>query len=317
MVKFGIVGAGIIADAHKEAILANGDCEITAICDIALEKAQALAEGTCAKVYADYKEMQEKERPDAVILNLPHFLHMEVTVYFLQKGVAVLCEKPMANTLEECDKMIEAAEKSGTPLAIGHVQRYFEAHRELRKIIKEERLGKLCSFSEIRNTDYFTGRPKWFLTRSQAGGGIVMNYCAHTLDKLFYTTGLKVERVMACGSNKLNDSDVEASAQILLQLSDNVTASLTYCGCRVPIQYDVYFYFTKGTAWLKGGSELYISQENKGYERVELDYETGFFHKQLAEFLKYLKGEESEMVTPQYGREVISVIEEILEQIYD
>ncbi len=315
MKKFGIVGAGIISDAHKQALLANNECEISAICDIATDKAEKLAEGTSARVYADYKVMQENEELDAVILNLPHFLHMEVTVYFLEHNVAVLCEKPMANTVAECDRMIEVSKSTGTPLAIGHVQRYFECFRELKKMIKEETLGKLCSFTETRNTDYFNGRPKWFLTKSQAGGGILMNYGAHTLDKLFYTTGLSVEKVMALGSNMLTDDDVEASAQILLQMTGGVSASLTYCGTHVPIQYDTYFYFTDGAAWIKDGLELWISKKNSGYERVELDYDTSFFSKQLTEFLKFLDGEENEMVTAEYAREVIVVLEKIFEQI--
>ena len=99
MFKIGLVGTGIIADFHKKAIEKNSEVIITAVCDIDIRKAENAAEGTNASVYTDYKEMAEKESLDCVILNLPHFLHRDVTVYFLNKGISVLVEKPMANTV--------------------------------------------------------------------------------------------------------------------------------------------------------------------------------------------------------------------------
>lgn len=309
MFRFGIVGAGIIGEEHKEALLLNPECQITAVCDIEIEKAAKLAEGTSARIYKDYKEMQQNEELDAVILNLPHFLHMEVTVYFLEHKIPVLCEKPMANTVAECDTMIETAKRTATPLAIGHVQRYFAGYREVKRIIESGELGKLCSFTELRNIDYFTNRPKWFLSKKQAGGGILMNYGAHALDKLFYTTGLKVEKVMSILSNKLTDDDVEASAQVILQLTGNVSASLTYCGCHVLSQYENYFFFTEGAARLSGGQGVWVSKNKGPYEKVELSCPATPISCQLAEFIKFLKGEENEMVTPEYAREVISVLE--------
>ena len=89
-----------IRDRHKAALLGNSSCELAAVCDITAEQAGQLAEGTNARVYTDYREMQEAEQLDAVILNLPHYLHKEVSVFFLEHHIAVLVEKPMANTTE-------------------------------------------------------------------------------------------------------------------------------------------------------------------------------------------------------------------------
>ncbi len=316
MKRFGIVGAGIIAASHKAALLGNSSCELAAVCDITAEKAEQLAEGTNARVYTDYREMQEAEQLDAVILNLPHYLHKEVSVFFLEHHIAVLVEKPMANTTEECDAMIEASQRANTLLAVGHVQRYYECYRKLRERMEAGRLGKLCLMTETRNVSYFNeNRPRWFLNKKQAGGGIVMNYGAHTLDKLFYTTGLEVESVTAAGQNLLTDDDVEASAQIFLKLSGGASAAFTYCGCHVPPQYDTYFYFTEGAAHISGGEELWISENGCPFERMELDYEKNIFVSQLEEFLKRMDGEESEAVTPEYGRQIISVLEKAFSQI--
>ena len=124
MINIGIVGAGAIGEVHKETIRKNKNCELIAICDISVEKAETLAEGTKAKVYEDYKKMQEIEALDMVIINLPHFLHKEVSMFFLENNIPVLLEKPMALTTEECNEMIGVSKESNTPFAVGHVQRY-------------------------------------------------------------------------------------------------------------------------------------------------------------------------------------------------
>ena len=163
MIKIGLVGAGIIAGDHKRAIYQNDDCIISAVCDINIERAEKLVEGTEAKVYSDYREMAEKEELDGVIINLPHFLHKESTIYFLEHNIPTLIEKPMAMTEDECQDMINVSEKTGTPLAIGHVQKYFAPHRYLKELSKSGKLGKLCAYRESKNRDYFVNRPEWFL----------------------------------------------------------------------------------------------------------------------------------------------------------
>ena len=112
MFKIGLIGVGSVGSLHKKAIMDHPECELTAICNRTLAKAEKLAEDIDARAYSDYKDMQEKEDLDAVIVNLPHDLHKDVSIYFLERGINVLVEKPMANTVEECDAMIEAAKKS-------------------------------------------------------------------------------------------------------------------------------------------------------------------------------------------------------------
>ena len=87
MKRIGIVGTGIIGKSHKEAIDGNDQCCLVAVCDVVREKAEELAVGTDAKVYTDYKEMAAEVEMDAVILNLPHFLHKDVTIFFLERKI--------------------------------------------------------------------------------------------------------------------------------------------------------------------------------------------------------------------------------------
>jgi len=310
MIKLGIVGAGIIGKSHSKAIEENGECILTAVCDTAVEKAEEIASVHNAEVYTDYKEMCEKADMDAVILNLPHFLHHDATVYFLEKGIHVLVEKPMAMTVAECDSMIEASKKSGAKLAIGHVQRYFTAYGEIKKLVENGEFGKLYMISETRNMNYITSkRPRWFLDKKLSGGGIVMNFGAHTLDKIMYVTGESVTEAHAILSNPATDDNIETNAQILLKLTGDISANITFCGCTDVYTYESVFYFDKGLAKVVRGTDLYIS------ENGEMVYKGGTQEAlpgQLEEFVKFLKGEESMIVTPEYGREIIRVLEGIL-----
>lgn len=308
MFRIGIVGAGRICAAHEKAIRKHPEAMLVAVTDLDPEKAKQIAEPHGAAVFTDYRQMARQVEMDAVILNLPHFLHCEAAVFFLEAGVNVLVEKPMANTVEECDRMIEAANRTGKKLAIGHVQKYYTALREVKKIIEEGRFGKLCMITETRNLDYVTGRPKWFLTKKLAGGGIIRNFGAHSIDRILYTTGLEVESIHGVLTNPVTDDDADVNAQFLVRLTGGVSASVTMCGCYVPWEYEISYYFTHGAIKLHDGQELCIYENG---EYVNYGGKEDLISDQLVEFIKFLKDEENEMATPEYGRKIISILSQL------
>ena len=307
MIRIGLVGAGGIARSHADAIKMNPDCIVTLVADINKERAEEMAVAHGARAFTDYKDFDCSEI-DAVILNLPHFLHCEVSVYFLERGVHVLCEKPMANTVEECDRMIAAAQKSTAKLAIGHVQKYYTAAEEVKKIIDSKRFGDLVMIHETRTKDYLNNRPAWFLKKSLSGGGIAMNLGAHSLDRILYTTGLAVQEVHAITGNPISDDDVETTAHLLLKLENNVSATVTLCGTRVPAQHDTVYYFTGGMVKIEG-KDLFI-YENGAFSNFGGEY--NLIVRQLEEFVKFVRGEASEVCTPEYGREIIRILKEFI-----
>ena len=116
MIKIAIVGTGAIATAHIRAISKLPQCELAALCDLNEVRVKELADGLGVPYFLDYKDIPTSVDVDAVILNLPHGLHVSASVFFLESGVHVLVEKPMANTVEECDTMMAAAKKVGKKL---------------------------------------------------------------------------------------------------------------------------------------------------------------------------------------------------------
>ena len=311
--KIAVIGTGIIGRSHLRAIAKSENCFLCAVCDVNEETAKAYGEEYRVPYYTDYKEIADKTDAEAVILNLPHHLHCLVTEYFLSKGLHVLVEKPMANTVEECNRMIAAAEKSGRKLAVGHIQRFFKANRKVKEIVDSGELGKLCMYTERRTVDYFLpSRPGWFLDKKKAGGGIIMNYGAHTLDKLFYVTGYDNSEITAVVGNVKNDATVEGHAQILMQFPEGFSASVTFCGyCNSG--YETIYYFTKGALKVLGSDVLMINK-GEGWEETEIKGNEEAILLLLEEFCKYVNGKTSEIATAEYSRAVIAAIEKIYQE---
>lgn len=316
MLKIAMIGTGKISDNHMSRMPYVEGVELCAVCDVNEQRAKAVAEQYGVPYFLDYKEIPEKSDANAVIITLPHGLHCESTVFFLEKGFDVLLEKPMANTVEECDRMIEAAEKSGRKLAIGHSTRFSGAYTQVKKLIDSAQLGQLCMVNQIRTCDYFEdSRPRWFLNKAMAGGGIMMNLGAHVLDALFYLTGALPETIAANVANigdKKDQYDVEGHAQFFVKLDNGVSANVTLSGY-TNSSYETNFIFTRGAAKITNRGLLFVKRGSEDWEDIEAAKYVDTFGKQLEAFVKYVNDEPSRITTAQEGRAVIAAIQKVYE----
>ena len=263
--------------------------------------------------FTDYKEMAEKIQTDAVILNLPHWLHCEAVVFFLEHGLHVLVEKPMANTVAECDKMINASVKSQKKLAVGHVQRFFLANRRVKEIVQSGELGRLCMFEEHRSINYFAPeRPAWFLDKNKAGGGIVMNYGAHALDTLYYIVGEEACEICSSYGNLKNNEEIEGHMQFFLKFPSGLSMSETldgyqYCG------HDMVYYFTEAVLKVDNGATIF-KQNGDEWEEICIEKGRNIMDRQLIDFCNYLEGKPSIICTAEEGRKVIATLNKIYQR---
>ncbi|MBQ2877012.1 MAG: Gfo/Idh/MocA family oxidoreductase [Clostridia bacterium] len=310
MLKIAIVGTGAIASNHIKAIEANDKLKLVALCDLNEERVKALAEQRGVPYFLNYKDIPEAVECDAVILNLPHGLHASASIYFLEAGLHVLVEKPMANTVEECDAMNEAAEKSGKKLAIAHVQRYMAVNRKIKEIIDSGELGRLCMYNEQRSINYFLpSRAPWFTSKKMAGGGIVMNYGAHAFDRLCYTASCSPVEVIGACDNFINDRDVEGHAQMMAKCDNGVSATITFSGYST-VDYIIYYYFTGGALRVVGTSTVEIKKEGeRAWSPVAVDMSTDPFILELEDFRKFTNDEPTEIPDYAYSRRIIEAIQ--------
>ena len=136
MIRVGIIGCGKIAQVrHLPEYAANPNAEIVAFYDKNMERAQEMAAQYGGKVYDTYFDLLNRDDIDAVSICVENRSHAEISTAALYAGKHVLCEKPMAVTLAECESMVAAAERNGRHLMIGHNMRFDPVHRRAKQLL--------------------------------------------------------------------------------------------------------------------------------------------------------------------------------------
>lgn len=217
--KVAIIGCGSIGrHRHIPEYAINQQVEFVAFCDIVEERAQEFAERYGAKAFTDYQQLLKEVDVDIVSVCTPNALHAPISIAALQAGAHVLCEKPMATSSEEAAAMIDAAEKSGKKLMIGHNQRFVPSHQKAREIIAKGELGKIYSFKtafghpgpEAWSAD---GKDSWFFKKEEAFIGAMGDLGVHKADLLRYLLGeefVEVASMIETGSKDFGDVDDNA-----------------------------------------------------------------------------------------------------------
>ncbi|WP_026703119.1 Gfo/Idh/MocA family protein [Salibacterium aidingense] len=312
-VTVAVIGAGIIAEEHLQAVEAVEGLHALAVADINAQKAEMLAERYNTRSYTDYQDMIKTETPNMVIITLPHYLHKEASVFSAEQGCHILLEKPMALTAAECEKIIQSARKNRVQLMVGHIQQYFHENRTAKQIVEQGELGSLVMINETRHLPYFTReRPRWFFECSKAGGGIVMNLGAHCIDKIQWLLDTKVSQVMAAMTYKGEEAgvaaDVEGSGLLFLHTERGIPASISLAGYEVVPKQRTELIFTNGMMKVEIGKGVWVIRSGV-YEKVASTKETPPFVRQLTEFLRAVKGEGTVKKSGPYAKSIIEVLE--------
>ncbi len=311
MLSVGMIGAGIIATSHLQAVANSARTTLCAVADLIPERAEAAAASYHAAVYTDYMEMLDKEKPDAVIINLPHGLHEACVLACAARGIHMLLEKPMSVSADSCRRMNDACEKANVVLQVGHIQRYIPQNRAARAIIASGKLGQLVMISDLRTNNYFReDRPRWFLQKSMAGGGIWMNYGAHSLDKLCYLTDSSIAGISGSCTWFAPGTDVDGSAQVLVRTHSGISASISICGYPVVPVDETMIFLSEGSLRLHTGSGLWIAREGH-YEEVDTSHYPDPFDAQWANFVEGVACGHALYCDGSYGCSIVECIESI------
>lgn len=216
-VKVGIIGCGKIARVHAQSLVNLAEAEFIAVCDMDEARAQMFAaEFGVPHVFSDMQAMLRAGLVEAVMCCTPHPIHERVVVAAAEAGVHVLCEKPMAITLDEADRMIAATDRAGVALGVIFQRRWWPAAQRIRAAIDDGRLGKLtlgeCAVKIWRPQEYFASDP-WRGKWATEGGGVLMNQAVHAIDQFAWFMGKPVEVVGRFATLRHGDYiDVEDTA---------------------------------------------------------------------------------------------------------
>lgn len=190
-----LVGCGAVSEVlyakALDAMALEGLTETVALVDPNSEQSAKIGKMlSTARQYRDLDAMFAEFTPDLAIIATPHKFHVNLTTACLEKGIHVLCEKPMALSTMECDRMTAAAERAGRLLAVGHFRRFFPSCIAIKEILDSHLLGPVQSFRFLEGEAYsWPARSASFFNRKEAGGGVLIDAGAHTLDLLLWWLG--------------------------------------------------------------------------------------------------------------------------------
>ncbi|HEU5330676.1 MAG TPA: Gfo/Idh/MocA family oxidoreductase [Thermomicrobiales bacterium] len=306
----GIIGAGRVSDKHVAAAAALPHVTLRAVADLDGERADALAAKAHATAYRDYQELLKRDDIDAVVVALPHFLHCQAAVDAADAGKHVLVEKPMALTLEECDRMIAASRQRGVALQVGLTYHYHPASAAAHRMIANGELGSLVTGLEVLHGQRRPeSQPAWIM-RLDKGGGQMWSNAVHLLDRAMFFAGGKPRVVKAQVGTKMHDIAADDNETILLQFDGGLAVTVIATGFYAGVNafYGNYV-LTRGMINLVGQQQLQVAGgDERAYHEPVMNKTPDGFTRQLASFAIAARSGAMPQVSGQWGRDVTEVI---------
>jgi predicted dehydrogenase len=247
MIKIGVIGCGKIAQVrHIPEYADNNDAQLAGYYDLNFSRAADLVKKYGGKAYTSVQELLSDGDIDAVSVCTANYSHAEITIAALKAGKHVLCEKPMATTLQDCEAMVKTARDASRFLMLGHNQRLAKAHVKAKELIESGLIGDIVSF----RTTFGHGGPEtwsvdpgqnvWFFDKNKAAMGAMADLGIHKTDVLHFLTGQTVvettARLLTVDKRDANGAliGVDDNAICIYRLSGGaigtMTASWTFYG---------------------------------------------------------------------------------------
>lgn len=224
-VRIAVAGAGQIGQAHIKRIREEPQAELAAIIDPS-PKAKDQAEALGVPAFADLEEGLRSTKPDGVVIATPNPLHVPNGLAAVKAGVPMLLEKPVSGDVESALQLVQAAEKAGVAILVGHHRRHSPLIQRARAIVESGRLGKLTAVTGLclflKPKDYFDGSGSW---RREPGGGVVLINLIHAIDDLRNICG-DIVAIQAAESSAARGFPVEDTAAMILHFANGALGTL-------------------------------------------------------------------------------------------
>ena len=306
-----------MAKLHMKGVDENENAELYAICGTDVENLKKRAEEfNVERVYTDYNVLVNDPELDAVVLVTPDQIHREMTEKFLKAGKAVLCEKPMALTVEDCEAMIACEKETGGKLMIGQICRANPRFAKMKEIIASGRIGELMFVESeyAHNYQNTKGFENWRMVPERhpfIGGG------CHAVDLLRWLAGDPTEVTAYSNKKYLVDWPVDDNTIAIFKFPNNVIGKVfVSIGCMRNYTMRTCVYGTKGTLIYESGSpyvQLFETNEEIGARfssAPQMIYAADKDHnavKEIADFIDALVNEKPMPVSSYDGASTVAV----------
>lgn len=198
MQKILLIGAGTMGMEHATSYYSMENVHLAGIVDLRKEQAEQIIGNHNTKVFQTLEEaVNHLEHIDVIDVCVPTFLHKEYVLKAADYGIDVICEKPLAYTLQDAREMIDYCEKKNVKLFVGHVVRFFPQYKKGRELVLNGTIGDIGVVRTRRGGNFPEGWSDWYADQTKSGG-VILDLIIHDFDFLRWTLG-EVERVFAKG----------------------------------------------------------------------------------------------------------------------
>ncbi len=314
--RWGLIGCGDIARRRVAPALRDlQGSELIAVSRARPDLASSFAKEFGAKRwYAEWRELLNDDEIDAVYVATPVHLHATQAIAAAEAGKHVLCEKPMAMNVQECDRMIDAARNHHVKLGIAYYRRFYPVVERVKEIIKSGEIG-VPTLAQIEAFEWFNPAAgdsrSWLLQKELAGGGPMFDFGCHRIEVLLNIFG-PISEVKALIVNTVFDREVEDTAAALFRFTGGVCATLSVTHAAAEAKDTLKIFGSLGSiriSVLNQGKMQVISELG---ERLETLSPAANLHAPLIEdFTNAVLGNHEPAVTGEVGRTVAMIEAEI------
>jgi predicted dehydrogenase len=312
--RWGLIGCGDISRKRVAPALRDiSECELIAVNRARTEKAEEFArEFGAGRWYSDWRELIGDAEIDAVYIATPVYLHAEQTIAAAEAGKHVLCEKPMALTVTECDRMIAACKTNNVKLGVAYYRHFYPVINRIKEIIAEIGTPVIAQINAFEMFNPQPGEPRyWFLKREQAGGGPMMDFGCHRIEVLMNIFG-KIIRTRGDIGQVLFEREVEDTAIACFEFEDKTRGTLTVTHAALESQDTLDIFGSLGSIHVPVLNRGEMRIKTRDTERVESHPPHANIHQPLIEdFTRAVLDDREPGVGGGVGREVARIEEEV------
>ncbi|HXE62161.1 MAG TPA: Gfo/Idh/MocA family oxidoreductase [Bryobacteraceae bacterium] len=288
--RFGLVGAGRIAQAYMQALRETPNATLAAVTDIDTEAARAVASQTGCQEFLSCREMADSGAVDAVIVSTPPVTHGAISIDFLERGIPVLCEKPVSTGLEMALQIRQTAREHNVLFTMGSKFRYVHDVVKAREIVNSGILGDVVLF-ENTFMSYVDMSKRWNSDRRVSGGGVFIDNGTHSVDIMRYFIG-PLDAIHAVEGPEIQGLSVEETVHVTARSRGGAVGRMDL-SWSINKQCDDYIsiYGSEGTLRVGWKGSFYRQQGCAEWVQFGHGYDkTQAFREQIANFSAAIQG---------------------------